>query len=591
MIGVPLKPSRLRRPNRIVAAFLLGVGVLMAGVWHNGYRQALEQLARRAEADLALASDRLSSQLQIYQEIAVMTADHPALQHLTTPGRIEAANRVLRRVADKSGARDVLFADTSGRVMAGATEGETRSIAGTPYFRRAMNGALGTGIGPYGSDTDRAYFYAAPTFEYTGGVSGVLVFVADVELIERGWRGDTPAVFFTDSAGEVFISNRSELLFWRRAPGQVGISRPSGGDSAFDVSLIGGHEVWHLGWGPYLPERALHLSRDLPVLGLGGEVLVDVAPVRRMAWLQAFAVGGICLAFGALLYLAGERRRNLARANAVLEARVSERTAELSEANRHLREEVIVRQEAEAALKQAQADLVQAGKLSALGQMSAGISHELNQPLMAIRSFADNGSQFLDRGRTDVVAENLGRISMMAARMARIIRNLRAFARNESEPVSRVDLVQVVASAIEMTEARLRSDAVTLDWDAPPLPVYVRGGEVRLGQVVVNLITNAADAMARGDRRRIAITLDDGGDRVRLKVRDHGPGIAAPEKLFEPFYTTKAVGSSEGMGLGLSISYGLVQSFGGDIRGENLDDGAVFTVTLDRWDDSAEAAA
>ena len=97
--------------------------------------------------------------------------------------------------------------------------------------------------------------------------------------------------------------------------------------------------------------------------------------------------------------------------------------------------------------------------------------------------------------------------------------------------------------------------------------------------------------MARGDRRRIAITLDDGGDRVRLKVRDHGPGIAAPEKLFEPFYTTKAVGSSEGMGLGLSISYGLVQSFGGDIRGENLDDGAVFTVTLDRWDDSAEAAA
>ncbi|MEC7257634.1 MAG: ATP-binding protein, partial [Pseudomonadota bacterium] len=475
--------------------------------------------------------------------------------------------------------------DPSGRVLVGATDGATRSVAGTPYFRRAMNGALGTGMGPYGSDTERAYFYAAPTFEYTGGVSGALVFVADVELIERGWRGDTPAVFFTDRTGEVFISNRSELLFWRRAPGQVGISRPSGGDSAFDVSLIGGHEVWRLGWGPYLPERALHLSRDLPVLGLRGEVLVDVAQARRLAWLQAFAVGGICLAFGALLYLAGERRRSLARANAVLEARVDERTAELSDANRHLRAEVVVRQEAEAALKQAQADLVQAAKLSALGQMSAGISHELNQPLMAIRSFADNGSQFLERGRTDVVADNLGRISLMAARMARIIRNLRAFARNESEPVSRVDLVQVVASAIEMTEARLRSDAVTLDWDAPPGPVHVRGGEVRLGQVVVNLITNAADAMARGARRHIAITLDDGGDRVRLKVRDHGPGIAAPEKLFEPFYTTKAVGSSEGMGLGLSISYGLVQSFGGDIRGENLGDGAVFTVTLDRWDD------
>jgi two-component system C4-dicarboxylate transport sensor histidine kinase DctB len=141
---------------------------------------------------------------------------------------------------------------------------------------------------------------------------------------------------------------------------------------------------------------------------------------------------------------------------------------------------------------------------------------------------------------------------------------------------------------VELTAARLRGEDVVLDWTPPGGAVYAWGGEVRLVQVFVNLINNAADAMAGEAQKRIAIRIERGA-RIAVSVADTGPGIADPERMFEPFYSTKAVGSAEGMGLGLSISYGLVQSFGGDIRGSNGAEGAVFTVELDPW--SEEAAA
>jgi two-component system C4-dicarboxylate transport sensor histidine kinase DctB len=573
----------------IVLAFVLAVAALAGGVWRYGYLQALDQLAQRARADLALASDRLGSQLQVYQELAVLMADHPALDGLDDPARRSAADDLLRSVADKTGALDVMFAATDGRVLAAAQPVAGRTLSRDAAFRRAMQGALGSDHGIQRPMDERAYYYAAPAFGPDGRVRGALVVVADVENIEQTWRGDTPAVFFTDQAGEVFISNRSELLFWTRKPGAAGLVPADGGARPFRADMAGRHEIWNLDWGPYLPRRALHLVRELPVIGLIGEVLLDVAPARRLAGLQAAALAAICLAFGALLFLATERRRTLAQANAVLEARVAKRTEALQETNVQLRREVAERQEAEAALKQAQSDLVQAGKLSALGQMSAGISHELNQPLMAIRSFAKNGRAYLDRGRTADADANLARIVELARRMGRIIKNLRAFARQESVAAGRVDLVAVLDDVIELTGSRLRQDGIVLAYDRPTRPVWVRGGEVRLGQVFVNLVTNAADAMAASADKRLTIDIGQ-SEGPAVSVRDTGPGIDMPDKVFDPFYTTKEVGAAEGMGLGLSISYGIVQSFGGDIRGFNVPGGgAEFVVRLEHW--RAEQAA
>jgi len=279
-------------------------------------------------------------------------------------------------------------------------------LSTTNYFRRAMQGALGRDHGVMQPLNRRAYYYAAPAFGDDGQVRGALVVVADVEDVEWDWRGSNPAVFFTDQRGQVFISNRSELIFRTGLSGRGGLNPANGAQLPFSATNVGSHEIWQIDWGPYSPRRALHLTRDLPVVGLIGGVLVDVAPARRLAGLQVATVAAICLAFGALLYLATVRRRTLAEANAVLESRVAARTRDLSDTNAQLRREVTERQEAEAALTQAQADLVQAGKLSALGQMSAGISHELNQPLMAIRSFAENGAQYLERGQVDVAGED-----------------------------------------------------------------------------------------------------------------------------------------------------------------------------------------
>lgn len=580
--------SRLKR-RWIVLGFILAVAALAGGVWRYGYLQALEQLARRAEADLALASDRLDTQLKVYQELAVLVSDHPMIEAATTSADMADLSAVLLEIADKTSALDVAFANARGEVLASANGLTPANLSDAPYFRRAMQGALGSDHGIRAPLSRRAYFYAAPVFARSGRVDGAVIVVADVEGIEQSWPGSTPAVFFTDVNDEVFFTNRSELLFWKRPAAGQGLVPPAGAARPFSADMVGSHEIWSLDWGPYLPRHALHLKRDLPVIGLTGEILVDAAPALRLAGLQAGALTAICLAFGALLFLATERRRALATANAVLESRVAERTRALSATNTRLLREVAERQEAEAALKQAQADLVQAGKLSALGQMSAGISHELNQPLMAIRSFAENGTQYLDRGRADKAAENLARISDLARRMGRIIRNLRAFARQESEAAARVDLIGVLTSAIELTETRLQRDGVRLHFTPPDHPVWVRGGEVRLGQVFVNLITNAADAMDGAEHRDIQIELSTEVP-VTVTVRDTGPGLDLPDKVFDPFYTTKAVGASEGMGLGLSISYGIVQSFGGVIRGENAPDGgAVFTVQLEAWQEERAA--
>ena len=585
--------------------FLITVLGLAAGVWRYAYLQGLEQLHARGAADLSLASDRLVGQLQRYRDLTVFLADHPAVHDVLAADTPSSARDFLQDIADKSAALDVLIVDVQGRVLASPQSAPGAVLIDQPFVKRALRGALGWGHGQSAPLTDRAYFHAAPVFGDAGQIKGAVIVSTDLNGIDYAWRGSNPAAFFTDSAGVVQIANRSELLFWQRPMGQPGLIPPDQSAVNFSASFVQGNEIWKMGWGPYIPDEALHLTKLLPVIGLTGEVLLDIAPARRLALSQASAVAALCLAFGAMLFLATERRRALSQANTKLERQVAKRTAALNASNTELRREAAEREEAQAALRRAQADLVQAGKLSALGQMSAGISHELNQPLMAIRSFAENAVQFMARDKPERAAENLSRISEMSDRMARIIQNLRAFARQESVPQKRVDVVRVVASAIELTQTYLDDAGVTLAYDPPETPVWVHGGEVRLGQVFVNLITNACDAMSGRETRRLTVQImtDDG---IEVRFQDTGPGIEMPDKVFDPFYTTKSVGGSSGMGLGLSISYGIVQSFGGQIRGSNLETarpdapssdanpldggGAMFSVQLERADEIEVAA-
>ena len=559
----------------VLVLFLVFLGAVSGGVWWRALSDALLRLEERGRADLALAGDRLLSQLQRYREMTVLMADHPEVLRLVLdPGSDPAlVDALMQRTADMTRSDELLVVDASGRVIASSGPGRGADRSAAPYFRRAMQGALGFHHEIDPTTGQRLFVYAAPVFSPEGPVVGALVARIETEAVEVTWRGEPMIVFFTDSDRIAFVSNRDELILVRLDLLPDAVGEAPADLLRRDERFIDRHEIWDLDGGPYLPARALHLTRDLPVIEMTGEALVDIAPAERQALLQAMLAAAACLIAGAGVYVAFERRRALAtrlvaeaEANAQLETRVVERTRELSQANEQLH--------------QAQAELVQAGKLSALGQMSAGISHELNQPLTAIRSYAENAGLFLERGEPEKASGNLARINDLARRMGRIIKNLRAFARQESEAMSDVDLGQVVVAALELSEAQLHAADVRVDWRAPNTAIWVRGGEVRLQQVVMNLLANAADAMEAGGDVTIRIVC--AGARVRLSVADTGPGIAEPDRVFDPFYSTKEVGASEGMGLGLSISYGIVQSFGGAISGRNRSEGgAEFTVELE----------
>ena len=574
-----------RRHPRILllSGFMLLTLMVSGSVWRLGYLQALDQAAQKGQVDLALAADRLESELAHVRELSVLLSDHPTLVGRLS-GSIEddEASALLLKALDKTALLDAALIDSRGEIISSALNFQQGNLAAQPFVKRAMDGALGFDRGVHPILQSRAFYFAAPIFSDQGPVMGALILIMDTERFESPLRGSRPAILFTDDLGTVFISNRSELIYL-----SVNDDASAMGFPLTDVQRVDGHDIWKIDAGPYVPSDALHLEQDMPIAALTAHALVDIEPIISLViWQVAFAVA-LMLSFTILMFFAIERRRTLAIANQELERRVIERTEELSDTNEHLRSEIFERKEAELALKRAQEELVQAGKLSALGQMSAGISHELNQPLMAIQSFAENGEMLLERDRKEGAEENFRRISDMARRMGRIIKNLRAFARQEVEPAKKTDVVSVINEAVAMSEGKIERGQISLEWQPPENPVWVIGGEVRLQQVLVNLISNAADAMTEvgSDPRRILIEVSQ-DDKVRVSVRDTGPGIDEPEKIFDPFYSTKAVGSAKGMGLGLSISYGLVQSFGGAITGQNApDSGAVFSVELQPWVD------
>jgi two-component system C4-dicarboxylate transport sensor histidine kinase DctB len=581
-------------------AVLMLATLIAAGIWWWARANALDGLAERGRTELAMASDRLTEQVARYRQLAVVLAAHQSLVALLSAENDEfvgAAENLLLRTADRSGAVEIFVLSAQGyRIASSGVRVQEADFASAGYFRRAMYGALGTAQRVGRAGESRTFLFAAPIKRQGQKPIGAVVVAVGVNALETRWRGDPSVLFFTDRHGVVFVSNRFDLVFKSRSALSPATIEKYGdadlGDfPGFGSAQVAGHDIWRTSGDRSLPLTALHLVQPLPVVGLEAEILLDTRSAMATAGLQAAVGGALALVFGAGLLILIQRRLALAerlvveeRAKADLERRVAERTKQLSDANLDLRREIRERRDAEEALRRAQQDLVQAGKLSALGQMSAGISHELNQPLMAIRSFAENAEVFLERGDVETARKNLSRISDLGRRMGRIIRNLRAFARKEGEPLTEVNLVDVVNAALELTERRMTQARILIDWSPPDPPPLVRGGEVRLQQVIVNLLTNAADAMASSAEKRITIGIDAmPTGEIALSVRDTGPGLSEPEKIFDPFYTTKAVGAAEGMGLGLSISYGIVQSFGGQITGRNHDGGgSIFTVVLAR---------
>ena len=452
--------------------------------------------------------------------------------------------------------------------------------------------ALGT------TSLKRGYYFSAPVLEGSV-VTGVIVFKVDLDQIEASWASGDYEIMVTDPEGIIFMTSRRAWLYagllplspdrlqrtqdWRRYADtplkELTVHRDAteDGRNLMTLTIDGARREY------------LVQSEEMKDAGWTVNVLTETRSARNQAITSLIAVMLLIGLAGLATAILLQRRARLAErlqlqraAQEQLERRVDERTADLASVNRQLETEVAERRATEQQLRQTQSDLIQAGKLAALGQMSAALSHEFNQPLAAVKTYAENGAILIDRDRIGDARDNLVRISSLADRMSSISRHLRNFAREPNQTLRPVLLADVVKDTLEIVTPRLKAAGATLDIDISPPNLAVRAGAVRLQQVLVNLVSNAADAVEDRPDRRITLAARKKGQKIAITVRDLGRGVpeAIRERIFDPFYSTKGVG--KGLGLGLSISYNIVKDFGGRFLVDNHPDGgAIFTVELD----------
>ncbi|MEO1265172.1 MAG: ATP-binding protein, partial [Pseudomonadota bacterium] len=440
-------------------------------------------------------------------------------------------------------------------------------------FAAALEGRLGFFIHLSPERGEHVAYFSRGIYDSAPSPTAVVLVAVNLSDLEYNWQAGPEAVIFVTAANRVATSNRPSLRYrvLDEANARLSASAPAADapqHTATAVKTIKGHRLWKLPPSKDLPSEALIISQDVPRIGLKAHAFVDIKPLRRAALSVATFIASVILAIGVIAVLIALQRRNMRRllsleeaANRRLEARVAERTLEL---------------------QAAQDQLVQASKMTALGQMSAAIGHELNQPLAAILNFSDNGAKFLAGGRTEEARENFGRISKLVARIDRIITNLRGFARKEAGAVETTDLVDAIHGATDLVRPRLDRAGATLIKAFGDEPIWVQAGPVRLQQIFVNLLTNAIDAVEASNRKEIRIAVRETDEWIVADVSDTGGGAAEPERVFEPFYSTKTGRGEDGTGLGLSITFEVVRQFGGQITCQNRELGAVFELRLRR---------
>tara|TARA_Y100001951_G_scaffold101200_1_gene105720 strand:- start:2861 stop:4672 length:1812 start_codon:yes stop_codon:yes gene_type:complete len=583
----PPHPRRLRWRSLLLLALLLAPLLWPVHFLAERYYRGVLTEQNRQTLDLYVAN--LLGTLRRYEVLPQILGDLPGLRAALyapqDPAALDDANRLLARIRKQTGADVIYLMNPRGVTLAASNWDQSDSfVAGNfafrPYFREALAGRLGRFFGLGTTSGKRGYYFAYPVRDGERNI-GALVVKVDLDHTETLWGNTPEQLMVTDINGVVILTSRPDWRFHA--------SRPL--DRAEQLA-IAANQPYPTQAPPVLdldPGAWLTQSRALDETGwtvsiLAPHILLD-RPVRTAVAVGAAALLALLLLLGLMM----QRRRHYleriafdTQTKADLEQRVTERTQDLELLNSRLKQEVLEREQAQQELVRAQDELVQAGKLSALGTMSASISHELNQPLGAIRSYAENASTLLDHQRSDDARANLRLISELTERMASIIAHLRAFARRDRHAPERVALQPALDDALSLLAKRRRSMDVELIRDLPDATLWVQAGETRLRQVLGNLLGNALDALVdKAPPRRIWISVEQQADHLDLLLRDNGPGFSAESlaRAREPFFTTKT--SAQGLGLGLAICESLVRALDGELLLANHPaGGALITLRL-----------
>ncbi|WP_426339414.1 sensor histidine kinase [Pseudoduganella sp. S-14] len=531
----------------IVAAYLLGA-----------YRAGNEQLAQ-GQRQLQLMAPELQSVLERFETLPFVLAQQPdltnALARPKDPEAIARLNETLQTIQQQAKVGALYLMDRNGLTLGASNWDQPLGFAGKnfsyrPYFQAALRGDAGRFYGIGTSTSEAGYFIAQPVRRH-GEIDGVIAVKISLAELERNWNSSEDPILLADRHGVIFLSNRPNWRYHSLEP-----LPPSALAELARTQQYIGRDVTPLARNPG-PRVTQEVGR------LGWQLMIFPSQLRVVRsginWALATA---LLLACGGVSYWAMHQRRRRREERLAfdreLESRIAQRTQQLSETNRILRT--------------TQNEMVQAGKLAMLGQMAAGMTHELNQPLAAIRAFADNARTFLERGQPEQAASNLGHIGDASARMGAIISQLKGFARKD-EAVGPVDFGRAVRSSAFLLESESKRRNVAMEIDTGAVPVMVAGDTVRIEQVLINLLRNALDAVEGIAQPRVSVVLSrEGGDGV-ARISDSGPGIPqeVAAHLFEPFFTTKPAG--KGLGLGLAISSSIVQAMNGRLSARNLDGG------------------
>jgi two-component system C4-dicarboxylate transport sensor histidine kinase DctB len=598
----PASPSRqwLTSGAGVLAVIaILAIGAMVAG--RLTADRAMNHLGERARAALPLAAVALVGEIEKQRLIPLALARDPsviALLHAHSPAAEADLDRKLKAIAEDAGAAVIYVIGTDGRAIAASNAGEPTSFVGSEYqFRHYFRDAMANGTGAQyslGTVSGRPGLYLSRRVEEAGASRGVVVVKVELDEVEANWRASGAVAYVADEGGVIVATTVPEWRFStvstlgeaqaaaareRLQIVEVPLSPAPIRQDDLTIAELGGHPTGFAGASGAVGTAAPGWS--LTLLLPADAALADA---RRDGQITALLGLSLLLALGRIIWRRRQaqaaRQMALAQMNAELEARVEERTDQLRQSNTALAAEIAERETVEAKVHRLRDELAQANRLSILGQIAAGVAHEMNQPLAAIRVYAGNAKRFFAIGKPASAEDSLNEIVALTERIAGNTDTLRSFARRASSPAGSLAVEEAIDGALSLLSGRIRDTGVQVIRPPRDPALRVIASRIRLEQILVNLLQNALDALQGRPESRIEILRAASTETVWLRVRDNGPGLdpAIRAALFMPFTTSK----DKGLGLGLVISAEIARELGGDLRLTPSEEGACFTVSLSR---------
>ncbi|MDH5528774.1 MAG: ATP-binding protein [Paracoccaceae bacterium] len=561
----------IRSPWWLRAIIIAFIGLAVTVIWVTNALLAdriSETTRNRADIRLALYTGHVLSELQRTSIVPLLLARDPALLSSLQSRNFSITSQRLISAQDEIGAASIQLLDETGRTVASTDRTKIGSNHANETIFVSAQRSKDTVFTLAESPTGYEFIYSRALVSDSKLV-GVIVVGAELSKFEKVWANITDVVAITDSENRVILSTEPRWRGLTLADALAVRSVPTALERAFRVTSDWANDPPDA----YLKGEAVMRSEArIPFQGWKLTSFTSYDSIReRVNGVLALEIMGFAVLLALIFYFLSRRAR--------LQTDVFRReSAELRQLNIRLQQEIAEREKVQKDLAVAEQTLAQSSKLAALGEMSAAVSHELNQPLAAMKTYLAGARLLLQRMRPEEALSSFQRIDDLIERMGAITRQLKSYARKGGDAFEPIDIRSCISAALSMMEPTLKGRAVRITRTMPRSAVMVLADRIRLEQVIINLLRNALDATKDVAEQQIEILLS-AGETAILAVRDNGHGIDDLDNLFEPFYTTKKPG--EGVGLGLAISSGIVKDLGGRLTARNaLSGGAVFEVQL-----------